>query len=95
MIKVMAKSFAKADKLEEILKLTREMVEKTVLEEGCIKYELCQDIKEPEIMIILEEWESEEALNRHMVSEHFKRLIPQINEMREKPSEINICRKLF
>ena len=35
MIKVVAKSFAKPDKLDKILKLSAEMVEKTVKEEGC------------------------------------------------------------
>ncbi|HPL99906.1 MAG TPA: putative quinol monooxygenase [Bacillota bacterium] len=95
MIKVVAKSFAKPDKLDKILKLSAEMVEKTVKEEGCIKYELFQDIKAPEVLVIIEEWESEEALSRHMASEHFKRIVPQLNELREKASEVNILKKLF
>ena len=95
MIKVVAKSFAKPDKLDKILKLSAEMVEKTVKEEGCIKYELFQDIKAPEVLVIVEEWESEEALSRHMASEHFTRIVPQLNELREKASEVNILKKLF
>lgn len=95
MIKVVAKSFAKPDKLDKILKLSAEMVEKTVKEEGCIKYELFQDIKAPEVLVIIEEWESEEALSRHMASEHFTRIVPQLNELREKASEVNILKKLF
>jgi len=95
MIKVVAKSYAKMEKLDRILELSKEMVEKTVKEEGCIKYELFQDTKDPGVMIIIEEWESEEALNRHIASEHFRRIIPQLNELREKPSEMNICKKVF
>jgi pentatricopeptide repeat protein len=95
MIKVVAKSYVKNEKLSKALELTKEMVEKTVKEEGCIRYELFQDIKDPNVMIFIEEWESEEALNKHMVSEHFKRIIPQLNEQREKASEVNICKKLF
>jgi len=95
MIKVVAKSFAKPDKLDKILELSAEMVEKTVKEEGCIKYELFQDIKAPEVLVIIEEWESEEALSRHMASEHFRRIVPQLNELREKASEVNILKKLF
>lgn len=93
MIKVVAKSYAKADGLDRILELSREMVEKTVVEDGCISYELFQDVKDPRAMIIIEEWESQEALDRHMASEHFKRLVPQLNELRERPSELNICKK--
>ena len=95
MIKVVAKSFAKPDKLNKILELSAEMVEKTVKEEGCIKYELFQDIKAPEVLVIIEEWESEEALSRHMASEHFRRIVPQLNELRQKASEVNILKKLF
>lgn len=95
MIKVMAKTYAKSDKLDRILELSREMVAETVKEDGCIKYELVQDIKDPCILIILEEWESQEALDKHMASEHFKRLVPQLNELRERPSEVSICRKLL
>lgn len=95
MIKVVAKSYAKGENIEKILELTREMVENTVKEEGCIKYEFFQDIKAPKVMLIIEEWESEEALNLHMASEHFKRIIPQLNELREKPSEVSICKKVF
>jgi len=95
MIKVVAKSYAKGENIEKILELTKEMVEITVKEEGCIKYEFFQDIKDPKVMLMIEEWESEEALNLHMAAEHFRRIIPQINELREKPSEINICKKVF
>lgn len=95
MIKVVAKSLAKADKLDIILELSAELVEKTVKEEGCIKYELFQDMKNPNVMIFIEEWESEEALSKHMASEHFTRIVPQLNEMKEKASEINILKKLF
>jgi quinol monooxygenase YgiN len=95
MINVVARSSAKGDNLDRILELSKEMVEKTVKEEGCIRYELFQDIKDPNVMIFIEEWESEEALKRHMVSEHFTTIIPQLNELREKASDINICKKLF
>ena len=95
MIKVVAKSLAKADKLDKYLELAQELVEKTVKEEGCIKYELFQDMQDPKVMIIIEKWENEEALNKHSASEHFKRIIPQLNELREKASEVNKCKKLF
>ncbi len=95
MVKVVAKSFGKEDKLEEILVLIKELVAKTVIEEGCIKYEIYQDKKDPRIMIMIEEWESEEALNKHMASEHFKRIVPQMNALREKASEMNICERVF
>lgn len=95
MIRVVAKSYAKSDQLDRLLELSEEMVRETVKEEGCISYELLQDTKDPTVLIIAEEWENEKALEKHMASEHFTRIIPQMNELREKASEINICKKIF
>jgi quinol monooxygenase YgiN len=95
MIKVVAKSYAKEGKVDKILELSKELVEKTVIEEGCISYELFQDLEDPKAIVFIEEWESEEALSKHMASEHFKRIVPQLNELREKASEINKYKKVF
>ena len=95
MIKVVAKSYAKEGKVDKILELLKELVEKTVIEEGCISYELFQDLEDPKAIVFIEEWESEEALSKHMASEHFKRIVPQLNELREKTSEINKYKKVF
>jgi len=95
MIKIVAKSAAKVGKLDSILELFKEMVERTIKEEGCLKYELFQDLNDPNVLILIEEWENSEVLNKHMASEHFKRIIPQLNELREEAPEINRCKKLF
>ena len=58
MIKVVAKFFPKEKKIDRVIELARELVEKTVLEEGCIKYEMYQDKKDPKVLLMLEEWES-------------------------------------
>jgi len=95
LIRVIAKSYAKSEHLDQLLRLSEEMVRETVKEQGCISYELFQDVKEPNVLVILEEWADEQALEKHMGSEHFTRIIPQMNELREKPSEVNICKKIF
>ncbi|WP_029450690.1 putative quinol monooxygenase [Clostridium algidicarnis] len=95
MIKVIAKSFPKEGKVESILELSKELVKETLKENGCIKYEMYQDIKDPNVLIMIEEWETIEDLNSHMASEHFKRIVPKIGEYREKNSEISVCKKLI
>ena len=95
MIKVVAKNFAKENKIDKILELAKELVEKTVKEVGCIKYEMYQNTKEPTELIMLEEWETEEDLNNHMSSEHFKRIILQMAEYLRKKAEINIYKKVI
>lgn len=95
MIKVIAKNFAKENKVEKVLELAKVLVEATVKEDGCIKYEMYQDEKNPSTLIMIEEWETIEALNNHMSSEHFKKIVPQMNECMAQKSELNICKKVI
>lgn len=95
MIKVVAKNFAKENKIDKILELAKKLVKKTVKEVGCIKYEMYQNTKEPTELIMLEEWDTEEDLNNHMSSEHFKRIVPQMAEYLRKKAEINIYKKVI
>ncbi len=95
MIKVLAKNFAKENEIDKILELAKELVEKTAKEIGCIKYEMYQNTKVPTELIMLEEWETDEDLNNHMSSEHFKRIVPQMAEYLRKKVEINIYKKVI
>lgn len=95
MIKVVAKNYIKEDKIEEAVEHIKKLVEITVKEEGCIKYELYQDEKDKSILTMIEEWESKEALDKHMSSEHFKSIVPIIGSFAEKAGETNLYKKLI
>ncbi|QCX33189.1 antibiotic biosynthesis monooxygenase [Caloramator sp. E03] len=95
MVKVVAKNFAQEDKLDEIIKLYEELVELTRKEEGCITYELFQDEKDSSILCMIEEWESREALDKHLNSQHFKRIVPNIKKYMIKETELNVYNKLI
>jgi len=93
MIKVVAKGYAQEDKVNEIIEMCKELVELTRKEDGCISYELYQDINDSTILTFVEEWESKEALDKHMKTEHFTRIVPIKNKLMAKPTEINIYNK--
>ncbi|WML37445.1 putative quinol monooxygenase [Clostridium sp. OS1-26] len=95
MIKVVAKKLVNEGKVEEVIKLYEELVRETRKEEGCIKYELYQDEKDPRVLAVIEEWESKDVLERHMNSEHFTRIVPMIGELAEKKKDMNIYNKLI
>ncbi|MBV7272929.1 antibiotic biosynthesis monooxygenase [Clostridiaceae bacterium UIB06] len=95
MIKVVAKSYVMEGKFEEYMNLCKKLVEKTREEEGCIKYEVYQDEKCSTVLTIIEEWESREALDKHMVSEHFKRIVPILGKFRAKQSDVNVYNKVI
>lgn len=95
MIKVVARNFAKKDKLNEIMKHYKELVELTRKEKGCIKYELYEDEKNPTVLTMIEEWEDRQALENHLKSEHFTRIVPTLGKYMAKESDMNVYNKLI
>jgi Uncharacterized conserved protein len=95
MIKIVAKHFVKQDKIDAFIALAKKLVARTnELDAGCIHYDLFQDMKSPEILTVIEEWESQDALDKHMAAGHFKEIAPLLGELCEKPGEINLYREV-
>lgn len=65
MIKITAKHIVKENYAEELLKVLKELVIKSRLEEGCISYSLYKDIESDNVYTIIEEWQDTESLNNH------------------------------
>ena len=88
--RVVARKKLLADRKDEALAIYREMIELTRKEEGCVAYDLAQSNDDPDLVAVIESWESMDALNAHIASEHFGRLIPQLDEFtaEEYPIEI-------
>ncbi len=95
MIKVVAKQTIKEDMIESCKTVIQGLVEATRKEDGCISYELYQDIKQKNIFTFIEEWESTDALKKHMNTQHFLEAIPKISAMQEKEEEINVYSIVF
>lgn len=93
MLKIVAKQFVKPDQIDSYIELMGELVAKTrQLDVGCIEYGLFQDLKNPQILTIIEEWESQDALDKHMEAAHFKEIVPQLDAFYEMPGEVNFYR---
>ena len=95
MVKVIAKFFVKEDKVEEFLKLAGELVQESRKEEGCINYNLVQDLNNKQILVMLEEWESAGILKTHMASAHFTTIIPKMSLLQYQKEEIIVCKPVF
>jgi quinol monooxygenase YgiN len=81
-------------KTDEVIAMYDEMVKETRKEDGCISYNLFQDKYNKDILTMIEEWESVEALEAHKNSEHFTRIIPMIAKFR-KSAELNIYELIY
>ncbi len=93
MIKIVAKNYIKKDKIDDYIALAKKLVKATNDNDaGCLHYQLYQDTANPQILTILEEWESDGHLKLHMEAAHFKEIVPALGDFQEKPGELNIYR---
>ena len=85
MLKVIAQDFIKLEHLEAVMPLYKELVGKTKKEPRCLSYNLFIDQKDPGHFVFIEEWPDRAALDTHCETEHFKRLVPMIDQYQRAP----------
>lgn len=83
---VVARFAVKPEHIDEFLELARTtMVEPTLSEPGCVRYELWQDRSEPGRFAMVEEWESEQALATHLAQESLQQAVGALTPMAAEP----------
>ena len=90
MVRVVAPNYLKPENAKAAEPLFRELIAATRQEKGCIEYRLFTNAKEPGLYVFIEEWENQAVLDKHMASEHFTRLIPQIGKLKAKDGVVQI-----
>ena len=83
MIHILAGFKVKNDKLSYFIKLCNELIEESRKEEGCVSYHLQQNTERENYVVFVEEWKSNEAIEKHNSSEHFTRIVPLLVKMCE------------
>lgn len=78
MIKITAKHTVKENCADELIKVLKELVAKSRLEEGCISYNLYKDIDNENTYTIIEEWQDIKSLHNHFQTAHFKTLTEKV-----------------
>lgn len=92
-IRVVAKCHVKPEKVQEFIDMCKKLVDESEKEEGCIEYGLYQELGNPEILTMLEEWRDESSLDEHMKSNHFREIFPLFSECLVKETEVGIYKK--
>lgn len=95
MIQVVAKKYLLEGTSDEFIETAKELVALTRQEQGCIQYDLVQDTKDLNIVSFIETWETREALQAHMETEHFLRLVPLLATFNAREGELNIYQKVL
>ena len=77
--------------MEEIVKNTLVgLIEPSRADEGCINYDLHQDLKNPALFMFHENWTSEEALNNHLATPHLQTFIKKADELLAEPLDVTL-----
>ncbi len=63
------------NQIGEIIHLLRSLIEPTRVETGCISCGLYKDLHDPSIIIWVEEWNTQDDLERHLRSPHYKKIL--------------------
>jgi quinol monooxygenase YgiN len=90
MITIVSKATVKEEKVEEYLEIIHELINESRKEEGCIKYDLYQDLNNKNILTFIEEWKDQEAIKIHNESPHYTNIVPKLRLFREKSAEVNL-----
>lgn len=65
----------------KLIDLATELVELSLHDRGCISYDLYGSLTNDDHLMIVETWGNKQDLNSHMASEHFKRIVPQLQAL--------------
>lgn len=81
---------APPNRRDEILKTLRSAIGPTRVLPGCVRCRLYQDVENPNLLTLIEEWESREALESHVRSNDYRKILAAM-DLASEPPEVQIC----
>ena len=69
----------------EVLRTLRSLRGPTIAKPGCARCEIYRDALDEGVFLYVEEWGSQEQLDRHVRSKHYRRLLAVMEVAAEKP----------
>ena len=94
-IDVVAHIHAAAGHEDVVREALESFVAPTRLEEGCLRYDLFQDISDPSKFTFIEEWASPAALQKHSQSEHIAAGRARMAGKLAEPSWVQVARQIL
>ncbi len=78
-------SVATTRKKSEVVRLLRSLLGPTQVETGCISCRLYQEIDDPKSVTWVEQWTTADALNRHLKSPRYRKILAALDMSDAKP----------
>ena len=87
---IIAQIFIKPENVDAFLAATKDLIEKSRAEAGCITYNLYQDPNDKTKLLFFEEWKNQAAIDFHFETEHFKAFGAMLEEFASQDPVITI-----
>jgi quinol monooxygenase YgiN len=73
------------ERRSDLLEMMRGMLEPSRVERGCLSYRLYQDVENENAFVLLEEWATQDDLEKHLSIHHQRRLFALMDLLSERP----------
>ncbi|WP_409199967.1 putative quinol monooxygenase [Methanobrevibacter sp. DSM 116169] len=90
MIIVLAKVSPKQGMKDSILEESKDLIEKTRAEKGCIEYNLFDSTDDDSSLLFVEKWENKDDLKSHLTQDHFINFGSNTKDFLAKDLEITV-----
>ena len=77
--------FVQPKRRSDLLETVRGMLEPARVERGCLSYRLHEDVENRNAFVLLEEWATQEDLERHISKDNERRLLALMDLLSEQP----------
>jgi quinol monooxygenase YgiN len=94
MVKLIARVAVKPGQEELVAAALLELAGPSREEPGCLSYVPCRAKADPTVLLVLEEWASQEALDAHMETPHFQAFVGKIGDALAGPPELEFVELL-
>lgn len=71
----------KDENRKPLIEAATELTELSLHDEGCVAYDVFSSLTVTNHLMICETWRDEASLKAHMESEHFRRLVPEMESL--------------
>jgi len=84
-ILVTLKMIVQPERRSDLLETVRGMLEPARVERGCLSYRLYEDVENRNAFVLLEEWATQEDLERHISKDNQRRLLALMDLLSDQP----------
>jgi len=94
-VRVIVKIVARVDMEAEMGAIVRRLCTESRKEAGCLQYDVLENISEPNVFVLSEEWESAAHLDAHNKTAHFHEAVMKAQPLLAKDLDVGRYRVIL